>query len=307
MTLSFCAENGILSAEIFVGRDGAVPEIRIFVCCHKQAPVPAFPFLQPMQVGAALTQERWPGFQPDDEGENISAKNRSYCELTAQFWAWKHCRADWVGLFHYRRYLAPQPGARLPYRIEKRPTEALLRALGYDGFPALIGENDLILPQPEEMYVPVREHYATAPGHRAADLALMEQILRERQPEYLAAAERYLSGTRQVFGNIFVMRSALFKAYCAWLFPLLEEFDRRADWANRTAQELRADGYLAERLLGVYVTQWEARLRVVKLPRVHFDAIYTAPDRKMRALYRLLPPGSRRRAVVKKLLRSKDR
>lgn len=42
----------------------------------------------------------------DDEGDNISERNKTYCELTAQYWAWKNEEADYYGFFHYRRYLA---------------------------------------------------------------------------------------------------------------------------------------------------------------------------------------------------------
>ena len=45
----------------------------------------------------------------DDEGDNISQKNKTYCELTAQYWAWKNEDADYYGFFHYRRYLAFDP------------------------------------------------------------------------------------------------------------------------------------------------------------------------------------------------------
>lgn len=55
---------------------------------------------------AALADHRFKGMQHDDEGENISYKNPYYCELTAQYWAWKNLDADYYGLFHYRRYFS---------------------------------------------------------------------------------------------------------------------------------------------------------------------------------------------------------
>ena len=278
--------------------------IKLFVCCHHPVEVPEQPLLIPIQVGAALSNERFPHFLQDDSGDHISRKNRSYCELTAQYWAWKNVQADYYGFFHYRRYLYPDQKARRPYRIAQKPVPALLEKLGYGEFADLIQKYDLILPIGENMYVPVRKHYANAPFHREQDLALIERIVRERYPEMTTALNQYLSGTVSYFGNIYIMKQCVFQDYCAWLFPLLEEFDLRADRSGYSPQEQRVDGYLAERLLGIYQT-YHRELRKTELPRVHFDAIDSNVDYTKRLLYFFLPPGTRRRMAVKKILMSK--
>lgn len=274
-------------------------DIRLFVCCHQNVQVPEHPLLVPVQVGAALAESRFPGFLYDDTGDNISAKNRSYCELTAQYWAWKNVEAGYFGFFHYRRYLCPDIRAKQPYRVEREVSPALLDKLGYAGFERLIRRYDLIVPKGENMYVPVREHYAGAPYHHRRDLELAEQLVRERHPEMIPALEEYLSGTVSYFGNICIMRREVFRDYCAWLFPILEEFDRRADVSQYSEQERRVDGYLAERLLGVYVTYRRDGLKTLELPRVHFYPGAEYAGRKM--LNTALPPGSRRRSLIKKL------
>lgn len=276
-------------------------DIKLFVCCHQPAAVPEHPLLAPIQVGAALADRHFPGFLHDDTGENISERNRSYCELTAQYWAWKNVRADYYGFFHYRRYLYPDVKAKRPYRIEGVSTLELLDKLGYERFSGLVSQYDLILPKGEDMHIPVREHYVNAPFHYGKDLELAEQIVREYHPEMDKAAAEYLSGTACYFGNIFVMKRQVFHDYCGWLFPILEEFDRRANVNGYGPQERRVDGYLAERLLGI----WAARrreLRTLELPRVHF--IEDPVERlKKRTVNFILPPGSVRRSKLKKLKR----
>ena len=275
-------------------------QIKLFVCCHKEEQVPAQPLLVPIQVGAALSDKHFENFLHDDKGENISAKNRSYCELTALFWMWKNVQADYYGLFHYRRYLYPDTKAHLPYRICAAATDKQLDALGFGRFESLIPEYDIIMPLAEDMHVSVREHYANAPHHHGRDLKLAESIVLEQHPEMEQALEAYFSGTRCYFGNICIMSKAVFNDYCAWLFPILEEFDRRVDTSSYGVQEKRVDGYLAERLLGLYYTHHHTQLETHELPRVHF--VNDREERlKLQLQNILLPPGSKIRALAKKV------
>ena len=276
-------------------------DIKLFVCCHRPEKVPEYPLLVPVQVGTALSEERFLCFLHDDDGENISEKNRSYCELTAQYWAWKNVDADYYGFFHYRRYLYPNTKSKLPYRIEGVPGQLILDKLGFKKYAELIEKYDLIAPIGENMHIPVREHYANAPHHHGKDLELIERIIRECHPQMVSAMEKYLSGTICYFGNIYIMKRQVFQDYCAWLFPILEDFDRRADKSGYSAQELRVNGYLAERLFGVWYEYHRTKLRTIELPRVHFGP----PTVAKRLEQCILPPGSKLRATVKKIVSSK--
>jgi len=273
-------------------------DLKLFVACHQPSFVPEHSLLIPMQVGTALADTRFEGFAHDDEMENISRKNRSYCELTAQYWAWQNAEADYYGFFHYRRYLYPDIDEKRPYRIEGAVCGGILERLGFDRIARLAEQYDLIAPKGEDMRVCVREHYADAPFHNKKDLELVENIVREQHPEMEQALEQYLSGSVCYFGNLYIMSKTVFQDYCQWLFPILEDFDRRADLSGYSTQELRVDGYLAERLFGVYYTYRKKELRTLELPRVHF-----VPDCRQRwkqkLICALLPPGSRRRSVVK--------
>ena len=274
-------------------------DVKLFVCCHQPAQVPEHPLLSPIQVGAALADRHFPGYLHDDTGDNISAKNRSYCELTAQYWAWKNIEADYYGFFHYRRYLYPDINAKLPYRVEREVSLSLLGKLGYAAFEQLIRQYDVIVPKSENMYVSARDHYANAPYHHRKDLELAEQIVRKQCPDMAGALDVYFSGTVCYFGNIYIMRREIFCDYCAWLFPILEEFDQRTDISDYSPQERRVDGYLAERLLGIYVTFRRSKLKILELPRVHFYPRGEYTRRKL--LNTVLPPGSQQRSMIKRL------
>ncbi len=273
---------------------------KLYVACHKPSYVPDNPLLYPIQVGSAQAERHFEGFLHDDTGDHISEKNPQYCELTAQYWAWKNDVADYYGFFHYRRYLYPDLSAKLPYKIEKGLDAGTLERLNYDTVSELIEGHVLIAPIGEDMHLSVRQHYADAPHHRSKDLELVEDIIRRNYPHYVDAMEQYLGGTICYFGNIYIMKHNLFHDYCGWLFGILAEFDQRADLTGYSQQELRVNGYLAERLFGVYYTQKKAEgVERAELPRVHFLDSDLWLSTKIR--YVLLPPGTKRRAVVKRI------
>jgi len=296
--------------------------IRLYLIYHKQGYLPSPRILTPIQVGVALDEREFlEGKLKDCDGDNISTKNRSYCELTAQYWAWKNDAADYYGFFHYRRYLSFDPKSLvdhtnsqkvkrspLPYRNYKLPDEQTLNLLGYteENIKDIIGRYDIIAPLAEQMYVSVYDHYKKAPFHHIEDLDLVLKIIEQKYPEFKAAAQEYMAGTKHYFCNMFVMKRELFFNYCAWLFSILQEFDRQTDFTKYSGKACRVDGYLGERLFGVYYT-WlkkQSTVRWAELPRVHFEAFPGETDdfSLMKRVNKFLPPGTRRRAYAKKLL-----
>ena len=69
---------------------------------HKKYWMPEDELYMPVQVGFNEPL----GFARDNTGENISEKNKNYCELTALYWGWKNLKADYIGLDHYRRHFS---------------------------------------------------------------------------------------------------------------------------------------------------------------------------------------------------------
>lgn len=72
--------------------------IKILISCHKQSMVPDSKIMLPIEVGADLRKKHIEEILQDNQGENISSKNKMYCELTAQYWAWEkfRCRLLWL-------------------------------------------------------------------------------------------------------------------------------------------------------------------------------------------------------------------
>ena len=69
--------------------------ISIFTITHVPFTPPENPIYIPLQVGRALHDDY--GYPGDDTGDNISAKNPYYSELTGPYWIWKnYTDAEWT-------------------------------------------------------------------------------------------------------------------------------------------------------------------------------------------------------------------
>lgn len=272
-------------------------EIKIFMCCHNRyEKVP--PLCEPIQCGAALNS-KMSGTVYDDSGDNISQKNREYCELTAHYYAWKNVCADYYGFCHYRRFFAVKGRTKHPYIAKGKLSENANKLLGTEiDLREIIESCEVVAPENEDMGLPVREHYCTSANHYAEDLTLFLEILNEKAPNLIKTAEKYLSQNKQYFCNMFIMSRERFFEYCETLFPILEEFDRRKT-LHGDFQSDRTDGYLGEIFTGIFISHYEKEGRKIKkLPRLDINC-----SLKKRLGWALLPPESKRRFCAKKIVK----
>ncbi len=214
-----------------------------------------------MHVGAAGKKSLSPGWQRDDEGENISHLNPYYCELTALYWAWKNLEADYIGLCHYRRYF----GHRMLYGNLAKKREAIFSKSDY---ARLLGVADVIVPKKRNYYVEtVYGQYAHA--HRASDLENVKCIIASRCPEYLPCWDTVMNGRSLHILNMFVMSRKSLCAYCEWLFPIIDEFAGHFDKTD--PYKARLFGFVAERLFNVWLVGQE--LSVAEAPVVMLEPV----------------------------------
>lgn len=131
------------------------PNIQILVVNHKPSYVADNALLKPIQVGAEIAGKKLPGMEYyDNSGDNISKSNQSYCEMTAVYWAWKNLKADYYGLFHYRRYLSfapdspenPHPGKAYP----DIPSSLEATQLNEAQMRKVIEQYDLVVPRKDD-------------------------------------------------------------------------------------------------------------------------------------------------------------
>ena len=90
----------------------------MFICAHKPFTPPEGDMYVPLQVGSALGEDL--GMTRDDSGDNISTRNKSFCELTGIYWIWKNVTCDIAGICHYRRYFVYEDDFLKKEEIEKR-------------------------------------------------------------------------------------------------------------------------------------------------------------------------------------------
>ena len=202
------------------------------------------------------------GMLRDDTGEHISPKNRSYCELTTQYWAWKNIDADYYGFCHYRRLFS---FAEKRFRESDsgsviRPVldRELFRQLGLSqqNMERQICSTDMIaaagIPVSAMQAKNLFDHYGKARGLDVKDLYLMLDVIEEQYPALYETAKKYLKGKVFYPCNMFIAKRDVFFEYSSFLFSVLEAVEQRIDLKTYSREGRRTLGHLGERLFGIY-------------------------------------------------------
>lgn len=246
--------------------------IKILISCHKLSTVPDSEIMLPIEVGADLRDKHFEGVFQDNQGENISSKNKMYCELTAQYWAWKNLNADYYGFFHYRRYFSFDISRRFQEDgwgniVLDRLTEDALQKYHIDDahIQALVPNYDVITVKARDINAHRKQssrnefknnytEYAVSDAQHIEDLTLALKIVVEKYPEFKSAVEAYMQDDMAYECNMFIMNKVLYTRYCAWLFDILATLEQKLDTRYYNQEELRVIGFIAERLFGIYYT-----------------------------------------------------
>ena len=238
--------------------------LKIFVSNHLDSIVVENPLFCFIRGGAVFNSpESKSNMQGDDTGDNISLKNHSYCELTIQYWAWKNIDLDYYGFCHYRRYFSfntpvnqkPDKHANVFFDFldEKALNQIILDP---KNVISKMAESPLAMTTPFDVRnaeaSSVYDHYASASYLHSKDFDILLNVIHDISPEFDRAAKEHSEGRILYPCNMFIMKKDLFLRYCEWLFPILQECERRINLSDYNIDELRVIGHLGERCLGIF-------------------------------------------------------
>jgi len=223
---------------------------KIIVAYHKPSFLLKSDNFLPINVGRALNEKKiYSGLLKnndvlwlkkntigDDTGDNISAYNYSFNELTAVYWAWKHYdeigNPEYIGLCHYRRI----------FDIENSDIRAF------------IGDNDIIatgIPNETES-ISILEQFLML--HKKNDLDKCIDYIAKEYPALSKSIENYfqLPFNQGYFYNMFLMKKDLFFEYCDFLFSVLMYLHKNTNYEEYSVYGARVAGFLGERLGGAF-------------------------------------------------------
>ena len=311
-----------------------VPTVIIAVSCHKPTAIPKAGAYLPIHVGAALAKEPIASMQSDDEGDNISARHPRFCELTAQYWAWKHVEAEYVGLCHYRRYfcfdgLVHEANDHAQIEVsDLTPETAREYRLDDDALISqTVQQYDMIIPKEWDIrgvYTPkgpkrsVAKHMIAYGLVTKKILKALDKTVARRQRAFRRDLNDYLCGTTYIEYNCLIARRSLFDEFCAFEFDVLNALDESFDFSDDPKNGERVFGYLGEILFSTFVMHLArtGKANIGEFPLVFFEYTYgeeelaallekgpivhekVEPGAVARVKERLLPYGSKRRAAA---------
>lgn len=192
-----------------------------------------------IQVGTALTSKRINADYFDNEGCNISDKNKQYCELTGLYWIWKHAKEDYVGLAHYRRhFLLPQ-----------------------NWLDIVKNQNiDVILPVPLYVSPSLAENYCFR--HVSEDWSILMKYIHKNNNSEYEEMNLFFKGNLYSPCNMVIAKREIICEFCEWLFPILEAVVKSVG-EHKDLYQNRYPGFMAERLMTYYFETKSKKYNIV--------------------------------------------
>lgn len=222
-------------------------KLKIYVVTHKKVDYPLPENYSYIFVGAKGKEN--PYEYGDDRLDNISEKNKYYCELTAAYWIYKNDKEnDIVGLAHYRRFFTTN-----------RFSKSIKSYLNKKRIEKDLSKYDFIATKLFTTKCSVKEHMEE--NVHSKDLDILEDAIKKVSPDYLESYHSVLNGNNSYLVNMFITKKKLWDEYYQWLFSIFDEMEKHVNMENYTIQEQRLYGFLSERLFTVYVRKHNYKVK----------------------------------------------
>lgn len=227
----------------------------IYTVAHKKFEPPKNKLFIPIFVGNA--QESALDALRDSVGDNISGLNPVINELTALYWVWKNTCTDIVGMCHYRRYFSVSPEfVNMEFSL-----------LSQDKIEDELKIFDMIVSNAISAYpFSLEEQLRKTVNPAAFDtgMSLIRGRIMEVCPEYLKEFDSCFKGFIMYPCNMFITTWDRLSEFCEWLFGIIIDVARKADVTMYDSYSQRIIGFIAERLLTVWIKY--NRVRVKEYP-----------------------------------------
>ncbi|WP_034465542.1 DUF4422 domain-containing protein [Butyrivibrio proteoclasticus] len=186
----------------------------------------------------------------DNSGDNISDKNRQFCELTAMYWIWKNAGDGYIGLEHYRRRFI------LPENWQRAMATGINNGKGDNN----TCQYNVILPVPLYVAPSIEGNYLSRHLHEPWE-AMLDAL--DRLYGCKDDAKKYFAETGCYSPcNMLIADRKTFDELCSWLFPILFEVQDKCGQYEDSYQN-RYPGFLSERLITYFFYRNREKYSVV--------------------------------------------
>lgn len=231
-------------------------DIKIIVATHKKYDDKRYPSCYyPVQVGYNNDKEDF-GYLKDSDGDNIAIKNNVYCELTAQYYAWKNMKYEISGLCHYRRYFI---------KTERSFKNSVKLILNDKDIEKILSRKKIIIPKLSYRVIENPKLYKDKPKEKQDyHLVKLEEYLLKNHNKYISSWEKFAYGNKISWGNMFISSKEIFDDYSSWMFDIL--FDLEKQFKEEGKLTPRIMGFISEILLNVWVDHNFKKKEIKYLP-----------------------------------------
>lgn len=227
--------------------------VKIYVITHKKFDdklIKGNKEYDPLLVGKAIGNIGEANYLEDNVADNISEKNKSFCELTGIYWVWKNQKSNIIGFDHYRRYF-----------VNKGSNKLLLSG----DIEEILKKYDAILPQKEpDAFLGKTAAQYFGDRHDPLIWTFCRDVIKEKYPDYVKDFDWYSYQYSGYSYNMIITYQNIMNEYNKWLFDILFLLDQKISLKNYTDYNKRMWGFLSERLINVWLHHQQ--IRIIEYP-----------------------------------------